>query len=65
MPESKQISTLGHAVSMAGGTVITAALVPIVDVRKLLDGQREAMLVLDGEPYRLRITAKDKLILTK
>ena len=65
MPESKQTSTLGDALSMAGGTVITAAMVPVVDVRKLLDGQREAMLVLDGEPYRLRITAKDKLILTK
>lgn len=36
-----------------------------VDVRSLLQGAREAVLVLDGEPYRLRITAKDKLILTK
>jgi hemin uptake protein HemP len=36
-----------------------------VDVRALLNGTREAILMLDGEPYRLRITAKDKLILTK
>jgi hemin uptake protein HemP len=36
-----------------------------VDVRALLDGAREAILVLDGEAYRLRITAKEKLILTK
>ncbi len=36
-----------------------------VDVRALLNGAREAILMLDGEPYRLRITAKDKLILTK
>jgi hemin uptake protein HemP len=36
-----------------------------VDVRALLNGSREAILMLDGEPYRLRITAKDKLILTK
>ena len=43
----------------------TSAVLAVVDVRKLLVGQREAMLMLDGEPYRLRITAKDKLILTK
>jgi hemin uptake protein HemP len=38
---------------------------PAVDVRALLNGAREATLVLDGEAYRLRITAKEKLILTK
>lgn len=36
-----------------------------IDVRSLLNGTREATLVLDGEAYRLRITAKEKLILTK
>jgi Hemin uptake protein hemP len=36
-----------------------------VDVRALLNGAREAVLMLDGEAYRLRITAKEKLILTK
>ncbi len=36
-----------------------------IDVRGLLNGAREAILVLDGEAYRLRITAKEKLILTK
>ena len=36
-----------------------------IDVRSLLNGAREAILVLDGEAYRLRITAKEKLILTK
>jgi hemin uptake protein HemP len=36
-----------------------------VDVRALLNGAREATLILDGEAYRLRITAKEKLILTK
>jgi hemin uptake protein HemP len=38
---------------------------PILDVRDLLAGGREAILVHDGERYRLRVTAKDKLILTK
>lgn len=35
------------------------------DARALLGNEREAVLVLDGEPYRLRITSKSKLILTK
>lgn len=36
-----------------------------VDVRALMQGRREIVLVLDGEAYRLRITMNDKLILTK
>jgi hemin uptake protein HemP len=38
---------------------------PLVDVRALMQGRREIVLVLDGEAYRLRITMNDKLILTK
>jgi hemin uptake protein HemP len=38
---------------------------PVVDVRDLLAGGREAIIVHAGERYRLRVTAKDKLILTK
>ena len=38
---------------------------PTIDVRGLMSGAREAILTLDGEEYRLRITAKEKLILTK
>ncbi len=38
---------------------------PVLDVRDLLGGGREAILVHAGERYRLRITARDKLILTK
>lgn len=38
---------------------------PPVDVRALMQGRREIVLVLDGEAYRLRITMNDKLILTK
>ncbi|MGO4707334.1 hemin uptake protein HemP [Microvirga sp. 2MCAF38] len=36
-----------------------------VDVSTLIEGGREVVLVHRGERYRLRITANDKLILTK
>ncbi len=39
--------------------------VPVINVRDLLADSREAVLIHEGERYRLRITAKDKLILTK
>ena len=61
-PETKQTAKPDTPRGEVGSA---STALPVVDVRKLLDGQREAMLVLDGEPYRLRITAKDKLILTK
>jgi hemin uptake protein HemP len=38
---------------------------PVIDVRELLCGGREAIIVHAGERYRLRVTANDKLILTK
>jgi hemin uptake protein HemP len=38
---------------------------PVVDVRALLQGGREVVLLHLGERYRLRITARDRLILTK
>jgi hemin uptake protein HemP len=37
----------------------------IIDVAALLGAEREAVLVHNGEPYRLRVTAKNRLILTK
>jgi hemin uptake protein HemP len=36
-----------------------------IDVRELLGETKEAILLHAGERYRLRITANDKLILTK
>ncbi len=39
--------------------------IPVVDVRQLLGDGREVILLHQGEPYRLRVTARDKLILTK
>ncbi len=38
---------------------------PVFDVRDLLGDGREAIIVHQGEHYRLRVTANDKLILTK
>jgi len=38
---------------------------PEVDVKTITAGGREAVIVHQGERYRLRITANDKLILTK
>ena len=43
-----------------------AAASPVrIRVRDLLDGGKEAVLELDGQDYRLRITSAGKLILTK
>ena len=36
-----------------------------LDVRALLGAGREVVLLHNGERYRLRVTARDKLILTK
>jgi hemin uptake protein HemP len=36
-----------------------------VESRALLAGGREAIIVHQGEEYRLRVTRQDKLILTK
>lgn len=36
-----------------------------IQLAKLLEGGREAIIVHNGEDYRLRVTANGKLILTK
>lgn len=38
---------------------------PRYAVQAILGDQREAILIHNGEPYRLRVTANNKLILTK
>ena len=38
---------------------------PEIDVHELLGNAKEVTLLHGGERYRLRITANDKLILTK
>jgi hemin uptake protein HemP len=42
-----------------------AAKTPVFHVRELIGGGREVIILHAGERYRLRITANDKLILTK
>jgi hemin uptake protein HemP len=44
---------------------LEAAQPPVLDVRDLLGGGKEVIILHAGERYRLRITANDKLILTK
>jgi len=50
-----------------GGGGSTSSPVPprVVDIHELLGAAREVVIVHKGENYRLRITAKDRLILTK
>jgi hemin uptake protein HemP len=36
-----------------------------IQVSDLLSGKREAVLLHDGQEYRLRLTSKGQLILTK
>lgn len=52
-----------HAPSDAGDSRIRQ---PVrVQLANLLEGGREAIIVHNGEDYRLRVTANGKLILTK
>ncbi len=39
--------------------------VPMVELTAILGAGREAVILHNGERYRLRVTANDKLILTK
>ena len=49
--------------SQACGTGLTAPR--RVDIRDLLGGGRELRILHGGQEYRLTLTSKDKLILTK
>ena len=50
---------------LAAKTPLQIKELPIINVRDLVAEGKEAIILHDGEQYRLRITAKDKLILTK
>lgn len=50
-----------HAASMPG----RSSSLPRLDVRSVLQGSREVILVHGTEEYRLKVTAAGKLILTK
>lgn len=49
----------------ASDTAGTPATVPTVEVASIIGQGREAVILHNGERYRLRVTANDKLILTK
>ncbi|MBY0360316.1 MAG: hemin uptake protein HemP [Phreatobacter sp.] len=50
---------------LLAGTGSSVATVPVVEVGAILGTGREAVILHKGERYRLRVTANDKLILTK
>lgn len=51
-------------VPVARGAV-DASRLPVLDSGQLFEGQRELIILHQGEQYRLRITRQEKLILTK
>ncbi|MCG6121500.1 MAG: hemin uptake protein HemP [Microvirga sp.] len=42
-----------------------AITAPVIDIRDLVGEGREVAILHGGELYRLRITSRDRLILTK
>lgn len=50
---------------LLAGSGSSVATVPVVEVGAILGTGREAVILHKGERYRLRVTANDKLILTK
>ena len=55
-PESKPPATGGRAIPVVGGRI---------DSRDIFIGTRELVITHGREHYRLRLTAQNKLILTK
>jgi len=53
------------AEAAAATVVSTAVAFDAIDARSLMKGRKEALLLHNGEHYRLRITGNNKLILTK
>jgi hypothetical protein len=58
-------SVAGAAGAGQGGVPVGAAGVPGVHSAALLQGGREVLIHHDGQIYRLRLTASNKLILVK
>jgi hemin uptake protein HemP len=66
MEQASLINTENDPRSPTAATAHAEPQRPVrVIVSDLLAGGREAILVHDGQDYRLRITANGKLILTK
>lgn len=60
-----QPSHRGSATAPSDRTEDAHDTVPTVEVGSIIGSGREVVIVHKGERYRLRITANDKLILTK
>ncbi|MBN8943847.1 MAG: hemin uptake protein HemP [Rhizobiales bacterium] len=54
-----------HGAHPDGSSATPADAVPTVELTAILGTGREAVILHKGERYRLRVTANDKLILTK
>lgn len=66
MSEPPEKASLDEGPSCHGpGMTHSNAGVVTIELERLLQGTREAIIVHNGENYRLRITSKGKLILTK
>ncbi|MFN3889869.1 MAG: hemin uptake protein HemP [Beijerinckiaceae bacterium] len=50
--------------SLGNGEAFGGACV-VLDAAEIMNGCREAVIIHNGERYRLRITSKQRLILTK
>lgn len=64
-PDHKTPPPAEHAARQPATPALPSTALPQIEVGTLLGDGREAMLVHNGETYRLRITASNKLILTK
>ena len=64
-PQQSQGSASSGPASSGPTSSGPAPSVPEVDVQALVAGGREAVILHEGERYRLRITTNRKLILTK
>ena len=62
---SRQAQATGVGGEIAGSAQPVAAADRPVDSRTLMQGKRELIICHGAETYRLRITASNKLILTK
>ena len=58
--ETPALSPVRH-----GRSIDPVSGLPLIDVAALLGAEREAVLLHNGECYRLRVTANNRLILTK
>lgn len=63
--EIKTGMSAGAAALLAPESSKQTSAIQRIDVKTLLGAQRELILVLQDSEYRLRLTSKGKLILTK